>query len=325
MKTLPAHVNPQHPIITKQYAVYTPPIDTMINQIGDWIDQQVPGAYIYGASRLGKSRGVKWFLNNVLEERFGAIVPLVIWIRRPDSQRSEGDFWQQILIASKFMFAEPGKQVKRGAGFHLCLERFIAIAKNAAGNHAILLIDEAHDMRLQEWKWLTGLQNALDDAGFNLSVFSVGTHQLGYQHQYLASTGNAHVAARFMAAHARFHGLQSEDETAFALNGYDLDSEWPPGSRVTFLQHFAPVEFAAGRRLADCAGALWKGLEELSPIADHKYREYPMQSVAGVVEHMLIRLANDEPWENVTDYKSWLEELTKVNFADHMRVIATAG
>lgn len=297
----------------------------MITQIGDWIDQQVPGAYIYGASRLGKSRGVKWFLNSVLKERFGAIVPLVIWIRRPDSQKSEGDFWQQILLGSKFMFAEPGKQVKRGSGFYLCKERFIAIAKNAGGNHVILLIDEAHDMRLQEWKWLTGLQNALDDEGFNLSVFSVGTHQLGYQHEYLASTGNAHVAARFMTAHARFHGLRSEAETAYALTGYDLDSDWPLGSGVTFLQHFAPVEFEGGYRLAECAGTLWKAMEELSPIANHKFREYPMQSVAWTVEHILIRLARNEPWEKVTAYKSWLEELTKVNFADHMRVIATAG
>lgn len=309
----------------KHYAVYTPPIDEMITQIGDWIDQQVPGAYIYGASRLGKTRGVKWFLESVLAERFGAVLPLVIWIRRPDNQKSEAEFWHQLLLASKFAFVDPNRPPKRSAGFHLCFERFIAIAKNAGSNQVVLLIDEAQDMRLQEWKWLTGLQNALDNGGFNLSVFSVGTHQLGYQHEYLASTGNAHIAARFMAAHSRFHGLRIAAELEFVLTGYDIDSEWPSGSGTTYLQHFAPVDFKAGHRLTQSAAVLWKAMEDLSPIKVKHKLEFPMQSVTRAVENVLMRLARDEPWSTVVDYDSWLTELTRANFADLMRVISTAG
>lgn len=320
--SLPATIDPRHPLVTKQYAVYTPPIDRMISQIGDWIDQQVPGAYIYGASRLGKSRGVKWFLTSVLEERFGTVVPLIIWVRRPDSQASEAAFWHQLLLASNFMFAEAGNPPKRTAGFYLCVERFIAVAKNAGQNHVILMADEAHGLTLREWQWLTGLQNALDHQGYLLSVFSIGTHQLGYQHEYLGSTGNAHVAARFMTAHARFHGLRSEEEVLYVLTGYDDDSEWPPGSGMSFLKYFAPVDFTLGHRLVTCTGMLWTALGELSPVKQHRYRQYPMQSIASVVEAALFRLARGEAWDSVTSYKSWLDALSKVNFSDHMRLIA---
>jgi type II secretory pathway predicted ATPase ExeA len=322
---LPEHIDPRHPIVTKQYAVYTPPMHDMIGQIGDWIDQQRPGGYIYGASRLGKSRGVRWHLTGVLEERFHTVLPLVIWSRRPDSQVSESEFWHQLLLASQFEFADPAKPLKKSAAIYVCKQRFIAIAKNAQRNYVVLLIDEAQDLTLREWKWLVGLQNQLDYEGYLLSVFSVGSHQLGYRHEYLASTGNAHVAARFMAAHARFHGLRSVEEIEYVLNGYDIDSEWPPGSNVSYSQYFSPTQFSRGRRLAQSAQSLWTALVELSPDVARKHFEFPMQHVAKAVEGVLFRLAHGESWEEVTSYESWLDGLARANFSDHMRIISTAG
>ena len=323
--SLPEHIDPQHPIVTKQYAVYTPPMHEMIQRIGDWIDQQRPGGYIYGASRLGKSRGVQWHLTNVLEERFDTVLPLVIWSRRPDSQASESGFWHQLLTASQFEFVNPAKPFKKVEAIFLCKQRFIAIAKNAQRNYVVLLIDEAQDLTLREWKWLVGLQNQLDYEGYLLSVFSVGAHQLGYRHEYMASTGNAHIAARFMAAHARFYGLRSPNEIEYVFNGYDLDSEWPPGSNTSYLQYFAPSEFILGRRLSESTQFLWKALVELSPDVARKHLEFPMQHVAKVIEMALFRLAHGEDWSEVTSYENWLDGLAKVNFPDHMRIISSAG
>ncbi|MBL3961194.1 MULTISPECIES: ATP-binding protein [Burkholderia] len=320
---LPERIDPRHCIVTRQYAVYTPPMHEMIAQIGDWIDQQRPGGYIYGASRLGKTRCVQWYLASVLEERFKAVLPLVVWNRRADSHTSEAGFWHQILLASRFEFANPLKPPRKAEAMYLCRQRFIAIANNSERNYLVLLIDEAQDLTLREWKWLVGLQNDLDYEGYLLSVFSVGSHQLSYHHEYMASTGNAHVAARFMAAHARFHGLRSCSELGYVMNGYDIDSEWPPGSGISYLEYFAPADFAAGRRLTDSAGDLWKALTELSPDAARRHIEFPMQHVARATEAMLFRLSRGEDWNEVTSYESWLNELARANFSDHMRIIST--
>lgn len=323
--SLPERIDPRHCIVTKQYAVYTPPMHEMIGQIGEWIDQQRPGGYIYGASRLGKSRCVQWYVAKVLEEHFKAVVPLVVWNRRPDSQTSEAGFWHQILLASRFEFANPSRPPRKAEAMYLCKQRFIAIANNAQRNYIVLLIDEAQDVTFREWKWLVGLQNELDYEGYLLSVFSVGSHQLAYRHEYMAVTGNAHVAARFMAAHARFHGLRSSQEVEYVLNGYDLDSEWPLGSGVSYLEHFAPSDFSAGHRLADCAGHLWRALVELSPDTAHRHLEFPMQHIARATESILFQLARGEDWDEVTAYESWLGELAKANFSDHMRIISTGS
>ncbi|WP_018311901.1 hypothetical protein [Cupriavidus sp. UYPR2.512] len=172
---------------------------------------------------------------------------------------------------------------------------------------------------------LVGLQNELDYEGYLLSVFSVGSHQLNYRHEYMASTGNAHIAARFMAAHARFHGLRSAKEVEYVLNGYDIDSEWPPGSQVSHLAYFAPDEFAAGRRLADRSEQLWAALVALSPEIPRKHLEFPMQHVATATEAILFQLASGQDWDAVTHHESWLRELAKTNFSDHMRIISTGS
>jgi hypothetical protein len=323
--SLPSRIDPNHCIITKQYAVYTPPMHEMIERIGDWIDQQRPGGYIHGASRVGKSRAVAWYLSDVLAERFGSILPLVIWNRQPDMQPSEATFWHRLLMASKFQFVNPLKPAKRVEGAYLCLQRFITIAKNAGKNYVVLLIDEAQEMTLKEWKWLLGLQNQLDYEGYQLSVFSVGSHQLGYKHEYLANTGNPHVAARFMAGHARYNGIRSVDEIRYVMNGYDIDSEWPQGSGTSFLQYFAPTHFAEGRRLADYDEIFWKALLELRPPMARSYVEFPMQHIARTIEEILKKLACGESWKDAISYDSWLNELSKVNFTDHMRIISTAG
>ncbi|RDK04950.1 ATP-binding protein [Cupriavidus lacunae] len=322
---LPERIDPRHCIVTKQYAVYTPPMHEMIEQLGEWIDQQRPGGYIYGASRLGKSRCVQWYVAQVLQERLNAVVPLVVWNRRPDSQTSEAGFWHQLLLASNFEFANPAKPPKRAEGIHLCRQRFIAIANNAQRNYVVLAIDEAQDLTFREWKWLLGLQNDLDYEGYLLSVFSVGSHQLNYRHEYMAITGNAHLAARFMAAHARFHGLRSPEEIAYVLNGYDIDSEWPPGSGVSYLKYFAPVQFAAGHRLADCAALVWQALVELSPESARRHLEFPMQHIARATEAMLFQLAHGGDWVDVTSYENWLQEFAKANLSDHMRIISTGS
>ncbi|WP_229520426.1 ATP-binding protein [Massilia sp. NP310] len=293
--------------------------------IGDWVDQRRPGGFIYGASRLGKSRAVQWYLAEVLEERFGAVIPLIVWNRRPDQQATESAFWHALLLASKFQFVNPAKPPKRSEGFYLCVQRFISIAQSAGRNHLVLLIDEAQDVTLREWKWLVGLQNQLDYEGFLLSVVSVGTHQLGYRHEYLANTGNAHVAARFMSAHCRFHGIRSVEEVAYVLNGYDIDSEWPPGSGKSFLQYFSPTNFSRGRRLSDCADLLWEALVALLPSSARNYTEFPMEHIAFTVEEMLKQLSSGEDWDATTKYESWLRGLARNNFPDHMRIIATAG
>lgn len=317
----------KHPVLSGEYAVYTPPMNEMIDTIGDWIDQRLTGGYIYGPSRFGKSRGVKWHVRSVLEDRFHPKLPLVIW-NRPSGRRQEGEFWNLLLTASKFHFVSTLKRKKKekGVARDLFKQQLITLARSARQNYALLIIDEAQDISLDELKWLMGLQNELDFEGFRFSVISIGSHQLTYQPNYLARTGNTHIAARFFAKDARYFGIRSEAELAYVLNGYDVDSDWPRGTNTSYLKYFAPIEFDKGRRLAHHAGDLWLAFSELLPPefkAENRklVQEVPMLHIALTVEKALRELASGKAWDSVTEYPSWLSAIAKTGFSEHMHRI----
>ncbi|WP_456184913.1 ATP-binding protein [Advenella kashmirensis] len=288
------------------------------------------GGYIYGPSRYGKSRGLKWFVRVALEERFGFTIPLVTWIRRPDMHLSEADFWKDLLLASNFSLVDHLKKARnRGAMRDLFRNRMVSIAESAGSNYIVLLIDEAQEMTLREWQWLLGLQNVLDYDGFRLSVFSIGTQQIGYQHDYLAKSGNAHIAARFFVLHSRFHGLRHVDELSFVLEGYDQESEWPTGSGISYLNYFAPNHYRSNHRLSHCAATLWQALSDLLPSGAQQVfkkksteMEIPMKYVALSVEEALWRLADGKEWDEVTNYQSWTEIISATGFTGHMQAIS---
>lgn len=314
-----------HPLISQEYAVYTPMIDEMALTVGNWIDELRPGGYIYGASRFGKSKGVNWFLNQILKERFGVTLPLVIWSRR-ETQYSESEFWHELLIAAEFEFVDHSKRPRKSEGFHLFVMRLISLAKVALRNHVILVIDEAQGLTFKEWLWLVGLYNALDKKNTRLTLISIGSHQMGYKHELMSVSGNAHVAARFMSCHAKFHGIRSQDELTYVLLGYDEASEWPAGSGTSYFAYFAPEHFRSGKRLSSCAEVIWAVLTELRPDNVKKRNlEYPMQHICWAIESAIFRLALGANWSDVMSYGTWMSELKKVELPLHLKIISNHG
>lgn len=319
---LPPHLHPQHPVLRQEYAIFTPPVHAMAQTIGDWIDQRQPGGYIHGPSRFGKSRGVKWHLKAVLEDRFGKRIPLHIWTRPPDSQLNEKEFWTSLGLAAGFRYASA--RATRGDRRRLLTEFLMASAAACGSNFVAVLIDEAQAMTFREWNWLLGLQNAMDWEGYRLSVFSIASHQMDYTYELLGQSDHAHVAARFLVAHWPFPGIRSAAEIEFILQGYDQASEWPPQSGTSYLAHFATDAYAQGARLAPSACTLWRVLEALLPANYKGETEFPMQHIAWAVEEVLVRAARGDAWDGVTSESSWIDALAQTQFTDHMRLISAA-
>lgn len=315
-----------HPIITQEYAIFTPPMEHMIKTIGDWIDQRVSGGYIYGPSRFGKFRTLKWFLRHELEQRYNCYIPLIIWIRK-DSAMSEGEFWNQLLEASKYELSDPIKPKTKVVARSLFEKRIKTIADFSECNYVVLVIDEAHEVTLKEWKWLLGLQNNLDNEGIRLSIFSIASHSILFQPNYLARTGNPHIAARFFAVDMRFDGIKRMKELHYILQGYEEDSEWPENSNITYFQYFAPNFYKEGKRLSNHTAIIWGAFESLFPVElDVRKRtkislEIPMQHIALTIEKVLRNLLNADSWDHIEDPNYWIEVIASTGFSKHMKMI----
>jgi hypothetical protein len=48
-----------------------------------------------------------------------------------------------------------------------------------------------------------------------------------------------------------FHGVRSVEELAHVMAGYDVGSEWPPGSGQSYTAGLAPAAWAQGFRMTD--------------------------------------------------------------------------
>ncbi|OFE42481.1 ATP-binding protein [Acinetobacter towneri] len=317
------NINFNHPIFTQKYTIYTPPMDEMIAVIGDWIEQRLSGGYLYGPSRFGKTRTVRDYLIGELSQRFKHEIPLVLWSRK-ESLMSEGEFWNEILKSTNYEFYDIKKPKTKMIARNLVEERFKTIADFAYSNYVIILIDEAQEMTLKEWKWLLGLQNNLDLSGYKISVFSIATHNVNYKPNYLARTGNPHIAARFFTGDYRFKGIKTLQEIAFILRSYEEDSEWPVGSGTTYLEYFAPIGYKKGNRLINYAELIWDGFQKSYPQKAYKKNQFeiPMQHLALLIEKTLKDLANDgEDWGKLESLDYWLDLIKKTGFESHISMI----
>lgn len=317
---LPEHVPRDHPVVTQQYAVYTPAIAQMVTQVSNWIDQQRSG-YIWGFSRYGKTRGVQYYLATKLGQRFGGHLPLLIY-DRPEFGHppTAGQFWEAILRAGGHRYAST--RTSPDHRLHLVVEMFKSLAKRSEGNFVVLLIDEAQSMTVPEWRYLVALQNHLDFSGIRLSVISIGSHQMGYVYDQIAIIGDTHCAARFLIGNARFPGIRSIEELQYVLFGYDEDSEWPEQSGVSYTQALAPDLFVHGFRLSAHAEEFWKALDDLLPDGYHGLLEFPMLHIAHTVESTLLGLAGKTPPTKLVTQQGWKSTLEETDFPAYMRLIS---
>ena len=302
-----------------EYAVFTPAISRFGETIAEWIDNQVPGAYFYGVPRLGKSRAVKFWIERLLQERYDNSLPFFRWIRRHHQQISENEFWAELLQSLRNRYWESGKRHQK---LNRLLMQFRTRADRCNTNCIVLMIDEAQTMGPMEWRWLVNLQNLLDDAGYRLTIFSVGSHELTYQHDSFELGGDAHLTARFMVQSARFHGIRSIAELHYVLRAYDEDSEWPEGTGISYTRYFAEQAFLDGFRLANCAEFLWSILVDLAPHSNRRrITEFPMQHIARTCEFILRQAAKGIPVECLVNDDEMRRAVQQTGFREHMRMI----
>lgn len=309
-----------HPIHSKQYAIFTPAIDQLAAQIGDWIEEQATGGYIWGPSRYGKSRAVQYFLGQILNERFKQNIPLVI-VNRTMAHNSAGAFFSDILRAAGQRYWHSRHTPRKKE--QLTIDCFLALAKTGNTNTAILLIDEAQTMTDKELVWLTGLQNEIEKAGVMLTVIQIGSHQLDYVHSIQALTGNAHVSARFFVRSAQFHGISSVEQLRYILVGYEEDSEWPACSGISFTTAFGLIP----GQITSLDQLLWDAFLKFFPadlINEKSVLEIPMQHFARTIESLLKSSAAGASWDVLCSDESLVNTIRKTSLEQHLQLVTAA-
>jgi hypothetical protein len=136
------HLPRNHPLITREYSLFTQAIARMADSIAGWLDDQVDGATIYGPSRFGKSNAVDHWLQTLLMRRHGGFVPMVVWSHTDSGgAQSIGRFHAHLLLASRHPLAKATRSPLSRQ--HLLIERWAELADQGGGRFVVLVIDEA--------------------------------------------------------------------------------------------------------------------------------------------------------------------------------------
>ena len=321
---VPPHIARNHPIVTRDYSLFTPAIDEMVNCIANWLDDQADGATIFGPSRFGKSSAVDHWLQKLLSERHGGYVPMVVWSHIDSGgAQSVGRFYANLLDASRHPLAKAVRSPLDRQ--HMLIERWISMAAQGAGRFLVLVIDEAQSMTQREWIWLVELHSTLEKQRIRLCVFSVASLQFFDEPIGMALSGGAHVAARFMLSAKPFHGVRSVDELAYVMNGYDDDTDWPVGSGISFTAGLAPKAWSDGFRMASQADALMNAMIGVLGPNYAGPKEFPMKTVVHACRHVLLRIAGGARWQDVTSPTSWQDVVTKSGHQSLMAIVSASA
>lgn len=270
-----------HPLVRSDYAICTDPILEMCSAICRWIDSRAPGGYIYGFSRFGKTCASKRWILKLLAERYAGALACFLLIYSQHDRFSEALFLSELLGACGHLLE---RAISKKAMYDRLVRLFATAAEKCGGNQIILIVDEAQEMHQPEYQALCNLQNQLESIGYKLTVISVGSHELNYQHQIFVETGKIHLTARFMLRHSRFRGIRSRAELGMVLQAYDILAEWPENSGRTYTSYFFPLAFESGYRMGSHAGELWNIFVDRGPHKRNYSLEVPMEFIAKSVE-----------------------------------------
>lgn len=306
----------EHPMLTQRYAIYTPAITHFIDTIGYWIEERAPGGYIYGMSRVGKSKAISNWVKREIREKFSSRVAVFTIICVSRKITSDTFFYNVIAYGL-------GINLRRNDPIN-ALDKIVnymcASARESKSDYIVLILDEAQKLSDIEYTVLLDIQNQIERRKLQITFISVGTHELKYKHNLMLMNESAHLTARFMVRKAQFHGIAGSDQVAYILDAYDNHTEWPSGSGISFTKHFFTQAYDAGFRLSSMSEDMWEIYVDLAPEFLKKHLEVPMEHIAKAIEFLFRKFSlNDSADFQFTKHELY-DAIVKTGYKNHMQM-----
>lgn len=276
--------------------VATNAIERLADAIKAAIDAGYRGLSVFGFARFGKTQSITYLMEHVnwLAGRTAALLRVDASEAR---KRTDRTFYQSLL-------ATLGVRIpSRAHTDELCslvMARLIEACQAAPSDThlVILFIDEAQRLLPTDYENLVSLDNRMTQAGYYLFVvFMQQRDMTGFTNEIVTGSDHPpHITGRFLIRKHEFTGLQDVSEVAYTLSRYDEFTEWPPGSGISYVRHFAPEATANGFKLAHYADPLWREAANIrAEVRLPSPWTWPMKSFEGVVVHLLTTIIPQTP------------------------------
>lgn len=307
----------KHPISTGGYQIATPEIYELSEWVRTLLFNRCPGAIIPGRPRYGKSEAISYLIKDLKAER-GKDFPVFNfdfeYIKNPNELR----FFEQLLKASGHKMAKGREKDGRSApALRERLKSFLPKKiKRTGSSKAVFFIDEAQNIKEDNYLWLVDVHNCLTKAGISPLFLLFGQPELVDRRETYIETGLGQIVGRFMVNVHEFNGLQSPDDIATCLQGYDESATYPKGSNWTFTRYFFTAAFKDGWRLANESEKAWDAFMACLDDAGVSFWSdgIPMLYFALTVEYLMRNYSNLSCEFNGFSLSQWKEAIDNSNF-----------
>lgn len=290
----------RHPLTNRTYRVATTAIEDCWFLISRCLQYRIPGALIYGESRLGKTYAIEYLRMLIHRER--PEIPTFHVQAEHSTGRSEGAFFSNLLRAVRHPEPDMARNSRKRKALY---DRLRAVAESQNSSIVVFFCDEAQRYSLHEYEWLRDVHDELAQSGVRLTTFLFGQERLCEQRARFQDSGDTQIVKRFMVETLRFRGIRSATDAATCLRSYD-EHEFPAGSNWNFTRYYYPHAFDAGLRLEKSAHHLWDAFaraHQQAALAGDV--EIPMEYFSRAVEVVLLDGLLHDAVDFVLTEKQW--------------------
>lgn len=240
-----------------QYTIPTKSILDLQNKVEEWIAMNDCGAIIYGESRVGKTRAIR-YISQHLKHKYSSQLPIYTFTAT-DHIPTQKTFYASLLASIGHEEPYKGTAVQMRQRL---VHRIIVNALDTKYRRAVLFIDEAYLLNDKEYLWLIDIYNELNLHDILFTVFLFGTKELKEQKTGYISAGKKQIVLRFMVNEFEFKGITNERDAAICMASMDKPfrpTDWKES--VILSDFFFPIAYQDGFKLSAYAKDLWNAFE----------------------------------------------------------------
>jgi hypothetical protein len=298
-----------HPIQGGRYLIDTIEINYVKEKIIKWTSQKLPGAIIYGDTRLGKTRSID-YLEKIFEIEFkDSIKVFRVNCKKFNSKPNEDSFLKFFLRDIGHKLYNEGKASAKRDRLYKYLYNEGNMSKK---KHILLFFDDAQRLNETEYDWLMDLFNELDLYGITLTSILVGQLELKHKRDNFIFADMRQIVGRFMIQEHKFKGIKDKVALEYMLAAFDYSTEYPEKSGWSYTRYFFPTGFSFGNRLVDFTESLWELFLKLNEKAGiRKPLEIPMHHLIAMINMIFCKYGIHGEcleWINLTHWKESIQE-----------------
>lgn len=288
----------EHPLFDPaSLKIKTCQVKTLFSVVMNWIWCGLPGGYIIGDARMGKSTAIEMNLHKLYNRQKLPIETRWIIIPERDQKSIKATYY---CINMALGLGISNSKTTDVLAQHV-INYLAELALTSPAKMVVLFVDEFQRLHPPQLQVFAELYDQIRLAKLNLCVIFVANRQeSGLLLETIAKKSHSHIRGRFFNQCYDFRGFSHVDEVKFVLKQFDT-LRFPLIDGPTYTEYFLSEAYQAGFRYQSLAEPIWRVYYEQYG-AKVGLSSWPAQYFFQTINTILTDYLYNEGIDNFNDY-----------------------